>query len=40
LVHEVFSRHFKDRRALGGFVGLTGTPYDSGGSKTLEEIRM
>jgi len=38
LVYEVFSRHFKDRRALGGFVGLTGTPYDSGGSKTEQGI--
>ena len=38
LVHEVFSRRFKDRRALGGFVGLTGTPYDSGGSKTEQGI--
>lgn len=32
LVHEVFSRRFRDRRALAGFVGMTGTPYDSGGS--------
>jgi transposase len=38
LIHEVFSRRFKDRRALGGFVGLTGTPYDSGGSKTEQGI--
>jgi transposase len=38
LVYEVFSRHFKDRRAVGGFVGLTGTPYDSGGSKTEQGI--
>jgi transposase len=38
LAHEVFSRRFKDRRALGGFVGLTGTPYDSGGSKTEQGI--
>jgi transposase len=38
LVHEVFSRRFKDRKALGGFVGLTGTPYDSGGSKTEQGI--
>ena len=27
LVYEVFSRSFKDRRALAAFVGLTGTPY-------------
>jgi len=32
LVHEVFSRRFRDRRALAGFGGMTGTPYDSGGS--------
>jgi len=33
LVHEVFSRRFRDRRALAAFVGMTGTPYDSGASK-------
>jgi transposase len=33
LAHEVFSRRFRDRRALAGFVGMTGTPYDSGGSR-------
>jgi len=38
LVHEVFSRRFKDRRALAGFVGLTGTPFDSGGSRTEQGI--
>ena len=38
IVCEVFSRPFKDRRALAGFVGLTGTPYDSGGSKTEQGI--
>jgi transposase len=32
LVHEVFSRRFRDRRALAGFVGLTGTPFNSGGA--------
>ena len=37
-VHEVFSRSFKDRRALGAFVGLTGTPYNSGSSKTEQGI--
>ena len=36
LVYEVFSRSFKDRRALAAFVGLTGTPYNSGGS-TIEQ---
>ena len=38
LVHEVLSRRFKDRRALGGFVGLTGTPFDSGGSRVEQGI--
>jgi transposase len=38
LVHEVFSRSFKDRRALAAFVGLTGTPYNSGSSKTEQGI--
>jgi transposase len=33
LVHEAFSRFFRDRQALAAFVGMTGTPYDSGGSK-------
>jgi len=38
IVHEVLSRRFRDRRALGGFVGLTGTPYASGGSNTEQGI--
>ena len=38
LVHEVFSRRFRDRKALAGFVGVTGTPYDSGGSKREQGI--
>ena len=38
LVHEVLSRSFKDRRALGACVGLTGTPYNSGSSKTEQGI--
>lgn len=38
LVYEVFPRSFKDRRALGAFVGLTGTPYNSGSSKTEQRI--
>ena len=33
LVHEVFCRRFRDRRALAGFVGMTGAPHDSGGSR-------
>lgn len=32
LVHEVFSRQFRDRKAIAAFVGLTGTPFNSGGS--------
>jgi transposase len=38
LVYEVFSRRFKGRRQLAGFVGLTGTPYDSGESRTEQGI--
>jgi transposase len=30
LVNEVFYRRFDNRRQLGGYFGLTGTPYDSG----------
>ena len=38
IVYEVFSRQFRDRRALAAFVGLMGTPYDSGGSRTEQGI--
>lgn len=38
LVHEVFTRHFRDRRALAAFVGLTGTPFDSGKSQREQGI--
>jgi transposase len=38
LVHEVFSRRFRDRKALAGFVGMTGTPYDSGGSRRAQGL--
>jgi transposase len=38
LVHEVFSRRFRDRTALAGFVGITGTPYDSDGSKREQGV--
>jgi transposase len=38
IVCEVFSRFFKDRRALAAFVGLTGTPYNSGGSSMEQGI--
>jgi hypothetical protein len=31
LVREVFCRSFRDRKALATFVGLTGTPFNSGG---------
>ena len=31
LVREVLCRPFKDRRAIAAFVGLTGTPFQSGG---------
>jgi transposase len=32
LVHEVFYRDFDNRRQLGSYIGLTGTPYNSGTS--------
>jgi transposase len=32
LVHEVFYRDFDNRRQVGSYVGLTGTPYNSGSS--------
>lgn len=36
LAHECFGwRHFRNRKAVGAFAGLTGTPYDSG--QTLRE---
>jgi transposase len=38
LAHEVFSRHFRDRRALAAFVGLSGTPFNSGGSTREQGI--
>ena len=38
LVHEVFSRKFRDRRAIAAFVGLTGTPFNSGGSTREQGI--
>jgi transposase len=33
LVREAFVRRFRNRRALGGYVGLGGTPFSSGGSE-------
>lgn len=38
LVREVFCRSFSDRKALAGFVGLTGTPFNSGGSERDQGI--
>jgi transposase len=38
LVREVFCRPFKDRRGLAAFVGLTGTPFQSGGMEREQGI--
>lgn len=38
LAHEVFCRSFADRKAIAGFVGLTGTPFNSGGSEREQGI--
>lgn len=38
LVYELFCRSFHDRRALAGFVGLTGTPFNSGGMEREQGI--
>jgi hypothetical protein len=38
LAQEVFARSFKDRRALAAFVGISGTPYDSGGWRRKQGI--
>jgi len=38
LVRELFCRSFRDRRALGNFVGLTGTPFKSGGLEREQGI--
>ena len=38
LACEVFCRQFADRGALAGFVGLTGTPFNSGGSEREQGI--
>jgi transposase len=38
LVHEVFFRDFKNRRQVGGYVGLTGTPFDSASSQREQGI--
>jgi transposase len=38
LVREVFCRPFRDRRGVAAFVGLTGTPFQSGGSEREQGI--
>jgi transposase len=38
LSREVFCRLFRNRQALAGFVGLTGTPFNSGGSERDQGI--
>jgi transposase len=38
LVREVFCRLFRDRKALASFVGLTGTPFNSGGTEREQGI--
>jgi transposase len=38
LVREAFVRQFRNRRALGGYVGLGGTPFSSGGSAREQGI--
>jgi transposase len=38
LVNEVFYRQFNNRRQVGGYFGLTGTPYDSGASRREQGI--
>ena len=38
LVNEVFYRRFDNRRQVGGYLGLTGTPYDSGSSRREQGI--
>jgi transposase len=38
LTYEVFSRHFHDRRAIAGFVGISGSPFCSGGMEREQGI--
>src|SRR6202023_1020084 len=38
LVREAFVREFRNRRAVGGYVGLGGTPFSSGGSEREQGI--
>jgi transposase len=38
LANEVFYRRFRNRREVGGYTGLTGTPYDSGETQREQGI--
>ena len=38
LAREMLCRSFKDRRALAAFAGLSGTPFNSGGSEREQGI--
>ena len=38
MVGEVFFRDFKNRREVGSYFGLTGTPFDSGGTRREQGI--
>src|SRR5207237_8757190 len=38
LVHEVLSRPMRDRRAVAGYAGLTGSPDKNGVSRTEQEL--
>jgi transposase len=38
LVNEVYYRSFNNRRQVGGYIGLTGTPYNSGASEREQGI--
>jgi transposase len=38
LAHEVYYRSFANRRQVGSYTGLTGTPYDSGASRREQGI--
>ena len=38
VVNEAFYRAFNNRRQVGGYFGLTGTPYDSGNSRREQGI--
>ena len=37
-MREVFARSFRDRKALAGFAGPTGTPFNSGGREREQGI--